>query len=92
MKKIALKIFGQRIKVATCKPTSVKTKHFKNSKILSIFYGSSFSCLLLVYRCIFYNMKVYIACILKINIYILTKKLAQNKYSKKMFFSKKIVS
>ena len=28
-------------------------------------------------------MKVYIACILKINIYILTEKIAQNKYSKK---------
>ena len=39
MKKIALKVFGRRIKAATCKPTSVKTKHFKNSKILSIFYG-----------------------------------------------------
>ena len=39
MKKIALKVFGRRIKATTCKPTSVKTKHFKNSKILSIFYG-----------------------------------------------------
>ena len=35
-------------------------------------------------------MKVYRACILKINIYSLTKKLVQNKYSKKMFFSTKI--
>ena len=90
MKKIALKVFGRRIKAATCKPTSVKTKHFKNSKILSTFYGWRFNCHLLVYRCIVYNMKVYRACILKINIYSLTKKLAQNKYSKKMFFSTKI--
>ena len=92
MKKIALKVFGRRIKATTCKPSSVKAKHFKNSKILSIFYGQMFSCHLLVYRCIFYNMKAYIACILRINIYILTKKLAQNKYSRKMFFSTKIVS
>ena len=35
-------------------------------------------------------MKVYIACILKINIYILTKKLAQNKYSKKCSFLQKL--
>ena len=86
MKKIAVNIFGRRIKAATCKSTSMKTKHLKNSEILSIFYGQRFSFLcyyIYIYIYIYYNMKVDIACILKINIYIPIKKFTQNKYSKK---------
>ena len=37
----------------------------------------------IIYIYIYYNMKVDIACILKINIYIPIKKFTQNKYSKK---------
>ena len=45
-----------------------------------VFYATIY---IYIYIYIYYNMKVDIACILKINIYIPIKKFTQNKYSKK---------
>ena len=39
MKKIAFKIFGPRIKAATCKPTSVKKNILKTEKFYPYFMG-----------------------------------------------------
>ena len=39
MKKIALKVFAQSFKAATCKPTSVKKNIVKTQKVYPYFMG-----------------------------------------------------